>query len=241
MKRILLCLLLAGLSGGLLHAQPDPATVYAWFKADAGAVTNASGNVTNWQNQASTGTPATRNLNTYGKPPVRIPNGFGTNPVVRFAGTNNIWAAAANFGTLTSNRTIVACLQLPGTNGGFLFDGSTGSGMSRAQIRNAFWQVGLQPSPAANGANADSNTLPLVTATRQVHFFNFEPVSGGTRVTHSLLNGPRFVCTNVISTGQGGLILGQNVSQALGLAVDVAEFFVYDRSLTTNEQQALGD
>lgn len=241
MNRILPCLLLAGLSGGVLRAQPDPATVYAWFKADAGVQTNASGTVTTWINQAAAGTPSTRNLNSYGKPPIWVANAFGTNPAVRFAGTNNIWAASANFGTITTNRTIVACLQLPGSIGGFLFDGSTGAGMSRAQVRDGFWQAGLQPSPAANGANADPGTLPILTATRQVHYFGFERVGGGTRVTHSIFNGSSFTYTNTVTTGLGGLILGQNVSQSLGLPVDVAEFFVYDRSLTTNEQQALGD
>src|ERR1019366_8043576 len=34
-------------------AAPDPATVYASFKADAGTVTNSAGTVTNWSNKAA--------------------------------------------------------------------------------------------------------------------------------------------------------------------------------------------
>lgn len=229
-------------AGAFTYTDPPlQLTAYAWFKADAGTVTNASGAVTNWQNQALTGTPATRNLNTYGNPPAWISGVVGTNGVVRFYGTNNIFAAAGNFGSIATNRTVIACVKLNNTNGGFLFDGSTGSGMNRAQIRSNTWQVGIQPSPVANSTNADTNTLPAVSGNWQVHFFSFELVTGGTRVTQSQWNGSSLSYTNANTNGLGGLIVGQNAQQLLGLAADVAEFFVYDRTLTTNEQQTLGN
>lgn len=240
MKHLTFTLFLLTFSHCLLRAQPDPSTVYAWFMADAGVLTNASGNVTNWLNQAVTGTPALRNLNLPGAAPTWIPAAVGSNPVVRFSGTANIFAAAGSFGTIATDRTVVACFKLSGTSGGFLFDGSTHSGMNRAQIRAGSWQVGIQPSPIGNSGNADPATFAILPDAWQTHFFNFEPVTGGTRITHSMFNGASVTYTNLNTNGLGGLILGENASQNLGLAADIGEVLVYDRSLTTNEQQALG-
>jgi len=47
-------------------ATPNPSQVYAWFKADTATLTNSDGTVTNWQNQATAGTPANRNLDKFG-------------------------------------------------------------------------------------------------------------------------------------------------------------------------------
>lgn len=238
MRRLFFSLSLVGLTASALLAQPDPASVYAWYKADSGAVTNLAGSVTNWQNQALSGTPSTRDLNTYGAPPLWIANAGGAMPAVRFSGVNNIFAIAGKFGTVTTNRTLAFCLRLTGTNDGFLFDGASNSGLTRSQVRSGSWQVGLQPN--GGGANADTPTLPILPGSWQVHFFNFEPLDAGTRVRHSQFNGASSTYTNSTSTGLSGLILGQNVSQAQGLAVNIAEVLVYDRSLTADEQQSVG-
>jgi sialidase-1 len=224
----------------LVRAQPDPATVYAWYRADVGVLTNSTGKVTNWQNQAASGTPATRHLNLTGSEPVWVPAAMGTNPVVRFDGNANLFAAAGSFGVLSSNRTLVASLKLAGTNGGFLFDGSTASGMTRAQIRSNSWQAGLQPQPLANGTNADPATLAATPGEWQTHFFSFEPVAGGTRVNHSQWGGGSVTYTNAQTNGLGGLILGENVSQQLGLAMDLGEVLVFDRALDPAEVASLG-
>lgn len=223
----------------LVLAQPDPTTVYAWYRADAGVLTNSAGKVTNWQNQATSGPPATRHLNLTGSEPVWVPAAMGTNPVVRFDGNANLFAAAGSFGVLNSNRTLVASLKLAGTNGGFLFDGSTSSGMTRAQIRSNSWQAGLQPQPLANGTNADPVTLAATPGEWQTHFFSFEPVAGGTRVTHSQWGGGSVTYTNAQTNGLGGLILGENVSQQLGLAMDLGEVLVFDRALDPAEVASL--
>ena len=233
----LICIL--GLLGAFLvpvHAQPDPATTYAWYRSNGGVLTNSGGFVTNWQNQATAGTPSTRNLAIPGTAPIFLPLAQGTNHAIRFAGTNNIFAAVGSFGALASNRTVVACFKLTGTNGGFLFDGSTHSGMNRAQIRAGAWQVGIQTSPIGNSGNADPVTLASVHGVWQAHFFNFEPVTGGTRITHAMVNGASVTYTNANTNGLGGLILGENASQNLGLSADLGEVLIYDRTLSGAEQ-----
>lgn len=220
-------------------AQPDPATVYAWFKADSGALTNASGTITNWQNQATSVTnTASRNLDHISGTAtgLAVITPSGTSTVVRLDGTDAMWGTSANFGSLASNRTLVAYCRLTSTNDGFLFDGSTSGGMTRAQVRNGSWQVGLQPSPLSSGANADTNTLPATNNVWQAHVFSFEKLASSTRVKHAITGSGTSTYTNSETVGLGGLIVGENVSAARGLAVDVAEFIVYDRVLGGTEQ-----
>lgn len=228
------------LAGGTALSQPSPDQVYAWFMADRGVTAGANGRLIKWQNVAASGIPADRDLSSYGTAPVQVLNGWGANTVIRFDGTNNIWRAAGNFGTLSGNRTIFAVLRLQSADG-FLFDGSTGVGMTRAQIRGGTWQAGLQPSPSSNGGNADPATLPATLDAIQIHKFTFEPLASGTRVTHCISNSAPFIYTNSVATGLGGLILGQNVSQARGLPMELGEFMVFDRTVDGVESGQITD
>lgn len=221
-----------------LWAQPDPATCYAWFKGDVGITSWAA--VAGWTNQATSGAnPGLRTLDRISG----TPTGFavvtpgGVKSVVRCDGADAVWGTAANFGSLTSNRALVVFCRLTSTNNGFLFDGSTAGGMTRAQIRSGSWQVGLQPSPIANGANADTVTITTTPGVWQTHVFGFERLTNSTRVTHRIAGGGTFTYTNAQAVGLGGLIVGRNVSASLGLPVDVAELLVFDRMLDSTEQQ----
>ncbi len=219
-------------------AQPNPTNGYAWFKGDAGITPGAS--VANWPNQATSGAnPAARNLDRISGTPTghAVVTPGGNASVVRFDGADATWGTSGNFGSITTNLTIVAFCRLTSTNDGFLFDGSTSSGLTRAQVRNGSWQVGLQPS--GGGANADTNTLPATPGVWQTHIFAFEKLASSTRVTHTIAGGGSFTYTNNQTVGLGGLIVGRNVSASLGLAVDVAEFLVFDRSLNVTEQSDL--
>lgn len=224
-----------------LQAQPDPATVYAWYRGDTGLVANASSAVLNWQNSATSNvTPAAHDLVQISGTPttLNVSNAtLGVTTVLRLDGADAVWATSANFGSIITNRTVAAYCRLTSTNNGFLFDGSTVSGLTRAQVRNGYWQVGLQPS--GGGANADTPTLPATNGIWQAHVFLFEKLASGTRVTHAVAGGGTFTYTNSQTVGLGGLIVGKNVSASLGLPVDVAELLVYDRALDTNEQQSV--
>ena len=233
-------LLASVLFAASLQAQPDATNCYAWFKGDVGITPWAA--VTNWPNQAASGTnPAARTLDRISGTPtgLAVVTPGGNSAVVRFDGTDATWGTSANFGSLTTNRTVVAFCRLTSTNNGFLFDGSTAGGMTRAQVRNGSWQVGLQPSPIANGANADPNTLAASNGVWQTHLFSFEKLASSTRVTHTIAGIASFTYTNSQTVGLGGLIVGRNVSAALGLPVDVAEFLVFDRTLNPTEQSDL--
>jgi sialidase-1 len=219
---------------------PDPATVYAWFKGDAGVEMSGS-IVTNWQNQATTGSPASRNLNRLGGFPQQlgIVTTNGMLNVVRFSGSANLYATVGTFGSLADDRTVVIRCRLTSTNGGFLFDGSSNSGLTRAQVRDGYWQVGVQPD--GQGAAADPDTLPATSGEWQTHVFGFSRLTDGTQITHSIPGEGSVTYTNTFTNQLSGFIIGENVAEQLGLAVDVAEVLVYDQLLDAPEQQAVSE
>ena len=237
------CLLVGWLGTTSIVAAPDPAVVYAWFRADAGTVTNSAGTVTNWSNQASSGSYTNRNLTRFGGTPqlVTFSTPGGPMHLLRLVGGDNLYAVPASFGSLAQSRTIAAYFRLNSTNSGFLFDGASNLGMTRAQVRDGNWQVGIQPPPLANGANPDPVTLPTTPTAWQLHFFSFELLGAETRVSHSIWGGPSLTYTNAQTNASAALILGENVTQSLGLAADVLEVLVYDRVPTPVERQALAD
>ncbi len=216
--------------------------VYAWYCGDAGLQTNNVGQVTNWQNQAASGTPAARNLDRISGTPLAVvcQTTGGPHSVLRCDGASGVWGSSAKFGMLTSDRTLVAYCRLSSTNNGFLFDGSTTSpGLTRAQVRDGWWQVGLQPGSGGN--NADTNTFATAPGVWSAHVFLFKRLIGGTLVAHISSAGDDFAYTNALTSGLGGLILGKNVAAGRGLAVDIAEFLVYDRALELAERQEVID
>src|ERR1035437_2375283 len=224
-------------------AAPDPATIYAWFKADAGTATNSSGTVTNWNNEASSGSYTNRNLTHFGGVPklVTISTPGGPMNLLRLSGGDNLYALPASFGSLSQSRTIAAYLRLNSTNSGFLFDGVSNVGMTRAQVRNGAWQVGIQAPPLANGANPDPVTFPIASGVWQLHFFSFELLGAKTRITHSFWGGASLTYTNAQTNALAALIIGENVSQSFGLAADLLELLVYDRVPIVAEQQDLAN
>lgn len=216
---------------------PSPNSLYAWYRSDAGLEANALAQVTLWRNQATTGTPASRNLDRISGTPesASFNTAGGVRRIVRCDGGDAVWGTSANFGTITSSRALVAYCRLTAANDGFLFDGSANApGLTRAQVRAGSWQVGLQPS--GGGSNADPNTLAAAVNVWQTHIFEFDKLAAATRVRHSIGGGERFIYTNNLTSGLGGLILGKNVAATRGLAVDLAEVLVYDRVLTDAER-----
>jgi sialidase-1 len=224
-------------------AAPNPATIYAWLKADTGTATNSAGTVTNWNNKASSGSYTNRNLNHFGGAPklVTISTPGGSMNLLRLSGEDNLYAIPASFGSLAQSRTIAAYFRLNSTNSGFLFDGASNVGMTRAQMRDGNWQVGIQPPPLANGANPDPVTFPAASGVWQLHFFTFELLGSKTRITHSLWGGSSVTYTNAQTNALAALIVGQNVSQAFGLAADILELLVYDRVPGLAEKQDLAN
>ena len=137
-------------------------------------------------------------------------------------------------------RTVVIYLRLAPNANGFLFDGSTNSGMTRARVRDGKWQAGVQAPPIKNADLADADTHEPKAGEWQVHAFTFKKTAKGTDVAHYLGDETKAVRVEATSP-LGGFILGANVATKLGLACDVAEVIVYDRAVDAPERNAVAE
>ncbi len=153
--------------------------------------------------------------------------------VVRLDGASALWQTAGQWGSLADARTVIVVLKLHPQAEGCLFDGSTNSGLTRAQVRGGKWQVGVQPPPISNAANADSVTLTASFDEWQAHAFVFEKADSQTNVRHAVVSSSGFQAASAKSAASqplSGFILGANAATKLGLECDVAEVSIVDRA-----------
>lgn len=218
-----------------------PAGLYAHYHGDG---LKFSGNrIVSWANSApnkNNAELAKRDLSRiHGEPrPFRIKPPSTARTVVRLDGRSALWQPVSEWGKLDHGRTIVMAVRLNKDAEGFLFDGSTNSGLTRAQIRSGRWQVGIQPPPISNAANNDIETLVASNGAWSVHGFVFdhsEKTSSGLHVqlAKDQWTEASFTCPSTNSLG--GLIVGSNAATQLGLECDVGEILVFDRALAKSD------
>jgi hypothetical protein len=224
-----------------LPSKPLPAwaSLHAWFVADNGMTFDSANAVSRWSDLHNGN--AVRDLTrrvagqTFRRP-VTAGNGEARR-VMRFDGTNDLWAnATTEFGALTGARSVAVLCRVTDAGDGFLFDGTTGTGKTRVEVRSGQWQAGVTTSAGAwNGT--ETNTTARQSGVWQQHIFTYLPNgSGGTTVTH-WINGE---LTATVTDGQvanlGGLILGSNGgSPFMKLKTDIAEVAVFSTVFSTNE------
>jgi lysophospholipase L1-like esterase len=226
---------------GLGGAPPLPSwsTLHAWFVADSGVAFDSSSAVTRWANLRNGS--ATRDLSRRVAGQVFRRNVTAANgrsrKVMRFDGSNDLWSnATTEFGALGGARSVALLCRVTSPGDGFLFDGSTGSGRTRAQIRGGLWQAGVSATADAwNGPEPDSAARQ--TGTWQQHVFTYTPNgSGGTNVVHWIDGNAVATFTDTTTTNLGGLILGSNGGSPFArLAVEIAELAVFSSALGGSE------
>lgn len=218
-------------------AAEPPVTPYAHYMADAGVATDTSGAITRWTNQTATGA---RDLDRIiGVPKAAVyahGTGGGAADVVLLDGASSLWATATNWGSITGDRCVVARVRIKGNTNGFLFDGSTASGKTRAQVNSGNWQAGVQSS-TATWTNSDLVTTAITANTWQTHLFEFDQNAGSTTIRHFIdgidVGGGGNVA---LTTTLGGFILGANGGATGKLNAEVAEILVYNRLLSAPEK-----
>ncbi|MCP5538482.1 MAG: exo-alpha-sialidase [Akkermansiaceae bacterium] len=211
-----------------------PGTRYAWYKADAGVTVDADSNVVGWVDQVAGGQDLDRVIGTPGTVTLGR-SGGGTVGVVSFDGASALWASAGDWGSVAGNRTVVLHCRLSGAVDGFLFDGSTNPGKTRAQVRSGFWQAGVQDAGASFGS-ADPDTTVISVDTWQTHMFTYAESGGSTQVTHYIDGSQVGTHAVAVDTSLGGLILASNGGTGGKLAYELAEVIVYARSLDVSER-----
>ena len=224
------------IAAGSLPSKPLPAwpNLHAWFVADNGVGFDTANAVNRWASLHNGG--AVRDLTrrvagqTFRRTVTAV-NGQ-RRLVMSFDGTNDLWAnATTEFGALTGSRTVALLCRINGTGDGFVFDGTTGTGKSRAQLRGTQWQVGVTLSSASwNGSETD--TAPRINGVWQQHVFTFTPNAGTTTIGHWIDGVLSTTITDAQSANLGGLILGSNGGSPFArLASDIAEVAVFNTAL----------
>ena len=231
-------LLVGALPESVLPAQTN---LFAWYRSDHGVVPSSSATVTRWDDLTAGST--NRDLTQIVGSPQLVGGAFlgaTQRNFVRFDGASQaVWSSSATFGFATNARSIFFALRVGGSGDGFLFDGSTSTGMTRAQVRTNAWQAGLQPAPIANATNSDTGTAPRTWNTWQVHEFDYVPTNGATLVRHWINGTNAAIFTNANLTPLGGLVLAANAQAQRFLAVDIAELLVYTSDLSASNRAAV--
>lgn len=231
---------------GVAGPKPLPAwsSLHAWFLADHGAGFDSAGAVSRWA--ALHDGSGTRDLSRRVAGQV-FRKGVTTSGRVRevmaFDGSNDLWSnASTEFGTITGPRSVAVLCRVRSGAQGTLFDGSTNTGRTRAQISAGSWQAGITPSGTGFAWNLNEPvTVPAATVWQR-HVFTFTPGAGNTTTTvgHWIDGVSVASATDTGSTGLGGFIVGSNGgSPFTRLPVDIAEIAVFGKALDAAEVAAL--
>lgn len=162
MKKLLLAALLlcTGCATQAQTAPPAAAQIYAWYREDG--LQNRGTAITAWNNSGGEKKRALNQL--VGQPMLtRVKTPTGEKNVALFDGSAALWQRLDQWGEIKGDLTVIALARLTRAGAGFLFDGSTGAGLTRAQVRDNQWQIGAQNlsgSAAGIAGNADIATLP---------------------------------------------------------------------------------
>lgn len=225
----------------LLAAGSVPAEgLHARYRADAGRTIDDNGVVRAWAGVPSDGAPARPLDRHVGQPlaiPVTTPRGAET--ITRFDGNSALWASSGDWGRLDGERTVSAYVRVARLADGFLFDGSTQAGMTRARVRANRWEAGATPGPIGNAGAAGAATHPLTPGVWQAHVWRFSPDGDGLRVIHRIADGVAVTGRVERAAPLAGFILGADVTTVRGLACDVAEVIVHARALTAAEEDGV--
>ncbi|BCX46164.1 G-D-S-L family lipolytic protein [Haloferula helveola] len=221
---------------GVLPAPlPAWANVHAWFVADHGREFAGNGTVARLGNLRN-GSGNRDLARTVGLPPAPRPvtsGAGGPREALRFDGTNDLWAnSSTEFGTIAGPRSVAILCRVTSEDGGFLFDGSTGTGKTRAKVDAGNWQVGCSTSGMAwNGA--EETSVARDTGVWQQHVFTYDSDgSGGTDITHWIDGAQVATLNDSQSANLGGFILGSNGgSPFTRKSTDIAEVVIFNTAL----------
>ena len=230
-------------AGGMGTAPlPAWAQLYGLDVADHGAGFDSTGAVQRWANliDGSAARDLTRRVAglTYRKP-VALADG-SPREVLRFDGTNDLWANSTEFPLLSSGRSVAVLCQVTGTADGFLFDGTTSTGKTHSSVRSGNWQAGVATSSAAWNV-VEGVTTPRQTSVWQRHVFTYEPFTASgttvnTRVRHYINGTLVATLVDADATNLTGLIVGGNGgSPFTRLSCDMAEIAIYAKVLDATE------
>lgn len=225
---------------------PSPASVQVgtypnvalWVRADTGVTTDASGNVTQWNDLSTNG----NNLfAAFGPPtdPIMATNN-GT-LAVRFIATNqtSLYANPSPSLAITNDMAIFAVVNyatLAGNTNGMIVSKTTGNQANPFDYYTGFGAVRLLRGNGASSASVSSTSQPSVGVTHLL-----DVTMQGTTVTHHLDSRPNGTGTLSISTTDNNsyLYLGTRADGGNRLSGDLYELIIVGSSMSPTDMASM--
>ncbi len=219
---------------------PNPAfpNLYAWWRADVG-VNQAAGMpadgaaVTRWEDSGARNHDLVRVATDAAQRPAfrsSLANGM---PAVSFDGNDYLWSAnsTAEFGVITTSRTIVCVSRVAVADGGYIFDSSSSAGRT-ALITGELatpsqWVLYPGATPSTLGGSVFSNGVTMVSCT----------VEGGAQALH--VNGALKGTAAAAMQSMSGAMLGSRFNIQNRLNGSISEVLVFDKALSAAERGAI--
>lgn len=219
---------------------PDPTfpNLYAWWRADSGV--NASAGmpadgsaVTRWEDSGNRNHDLVRVSTTATQRPTFRATLANGKPAVDFDGNDYLWSAntAAEFGVITSARTIICIARPVAANGGYIFDSSSSTGRTAlltGEIATpSQWVLFPGATPTTLGGLVFESGVSLVSCT----------VASGAQTVH--VNGELKGSGTSAIQSMSGMMLGSRFNLANFLAGSISEVLVFDKALDSAERAAI--
>jgi hypothetical protein len=236
---------------------PVTSGLSVWLRADMGVLTNATGNVTNWQDQATGDGSQNATQGTATNQPLFVASASGLNnqPVVRFDGVKDSTGDRLLLGNLSNKFTTgEATLFVVYTGDSSL--GVNYSVYSSAGLGGTYWNEGkVGPFYGTTGAfnyryneNGSFGNYPDIPCAGN-HIVEFRAGSDYTAFTNGVSLGTLTVANTAGASvgtykfwGGDDHRIGNNsaTTDNLNFRGDVAEIIIYSRVLTDNERNQVG-
>ena len=154
-------------------------------------------------------------------------------PAVSFDGNDYLWSAnsTAEFGVITTSRTIVCVSRVAVADGGYIFDSSSSAGRT-ALITGELatpsqWVLYPGATPSTLGGSVFSNGVTMVSCT----------VEGGAQALH--VNGALKGTAAAAMQSMSGAMLGSRFNIQNRLNGSISEVLVFDKALSAAERGAI--
>ena len=224
---------------GALGSDPLPAwtNLHAWYVADNAAQLSTGGSIDRWGSLADGGALPDLFSSLGEEPDLRsITVGGRERKILNFDGSNDLWVGVSDFGSLAGDRSVAVLCRVKNRAKGFLFDGATSTGRTRAQVRDGNWQVGV----SASGWDVEEGiTEPVLYGKWQRHVFVFSPSNSTTEIVHWINGVQAGSLTDPSDLPLEGFVLGACGDGSSHLSMEVAEVAMYEKRLNASEVLAL--
>jgi hypothetical protein len=217
-----------------------PAPLALWLRADAGVVADASGLVSEWDDQSGNGNHATQPNGTDPMPTL-ITNGFNGKPTIRFDGLDDYLVSASSPSlAITGDMSIYAVAQFVDFENYNSIVGKTTGNLPASYDLYTVQGTGSLRFYRGNGGNANGQVTGLTIPSLGVPHIVYVAMQG-TAVAHFLdgqTNGIGVLTTTLADNGDS-LFIGSRGDLFTKMKGDFAEIMIFGSALADADRTAI--